>query len=115
MLRSSWCTEGEKRSASSSTALADSARVRTRSRSLSALPSYSVSRRSFSSCGSHRYPKPYSGGLGARAHQGALAQRAALVQRQPPVVQLLRLRVTAIYPKPYSGGVCVCAHQVATK
>ena len=31
-----------------------------------------------------------TGGLRARAHQVALAQRAALVQRQPPVVQLLR-------------------------
>lgn len=51
--RSSWCAEGEKRSASSKMAAARCAAVRTRSRSLRQLPSASVSRRSFSSC-AHR-------------------------------------------------------------
>ena len=56
-----------------------------------------------------------AGGLRARAHQVALAQRTALIQRQPPVVQLLRVRVATINPKPYTGGVCARAHQVAAK
>lgn len=64
--RSSWWEEGEKRSASSRMAEPACARERTRSRSLSALPSTSVSRRSFSSCAHNNqyWTSTLSGGPG---------------------------------------------------